>query len=263
MSSSAHSPGRFLASLTPEEIRIAAGRRNGLVLLVTGAIEQHGPHLPVGVDSLLGAWFLNQTLASLEPADPVWVAPPIRIGKSDEHHDFPGSLWLSPQSFRDQILSTVKQLKQWGFNRIAILNTHGGNLPALRTTIREINLGGDFAAMLLESQAETNLGPREILYGIHAGHYETALLLRIAPELVRDHLANCEWMDERIPSGGLAPENSPANFAWKVSDLSSSGTLGDAKRATAAEGELWSNRVVEKIHRQIRELLEPGPDVSR
>jgi len=255
MSSKPTGQDRHLSSLTPKRIRAAAKDEKSLVILCTGAIEQHGPHLPVGVDSILGEYFIQKVTERLKPSAPVWFAPPIWISKSDEHLEFPGTIWISDRSLRNQILSTVEQLATWGFKRMLILNTHGGNLPVIYTTLREANLEGAIESTLLESVPDIDIDEREKLYGIHAGLYETALLLSIAPELVRKERVDCQWMDDAFPAGSLAPENSTATFAWKTNDLTSSGTLGDARKATASDGEIWAKAAVDKIYSQIRELL--------
>ncbi|WP_309399052.1 creatininase family protein [Cerasicoccus maritimus] len=247
---------RYLMSMTPSQIAAAASDPNALVLLPTAAIEQHGPHLPVGVDSLLGNAFLQRILSELSDDDPLWIAPPIWVGKSNEHDGFPGTLTISANSLRNQVLTTVKQLERWGFRRVAILNSHGGNSPVLRTTVCEIENSMSIKASILSSYPKTGLNPREERFGIHAGQYETALMLAIQPELVDMEKADCHWMDERFPAGNIASENAPATFAWKTADLSPSGTLGDATKATASEGEQWLSAVVELLHRQIRSLLD-------
>lgn len=246
---------RQLLSMTPVQIADAARDPKSLVLLPTGAIEQHGPHLPIGVDSLLGHAFLERVLSRLADDDPVWIAPPILLGKSNEHDGFPGTLSISAESLRSQILGTVQQLEQWGFRRIAVLNTHGGNSPVLRTTLLEIAQSTTVEIGILSSHPATGLSEREERFGIHAGQYETSLMLATHPEIVDMAKADCHWIDERFPGGLIAPENAPATFAWKTADFTPSGTLGDATQASAQDGEAWLNAVADMLHRQIQTLL--------
>ncbi|MEM0966225.1 MAG: creatininase family protein [Verrucomicrobiota bacterium] len=246
---------RFLVSMTPKMIREAARNSKALIILPTGAIEQHGPHLPVGVDSLLGTSFVSRLIAGLNEDEPVWFAPPIWIGKSNEHDGYPGTLSLSGDSFRAQVLSTAEQVKQMGFSRIALLNTHGGNQPVLQTTVLEIETSFGIKASILDSHPITDLDPREEQFGIHAGQYETSLMLAICPDMVEMDKADCYWMDDRFPKGSFAAENHFATFAWKIADFTPSGTLGDATLASASDGERWVTGVIDVLLKQIREKV--------
>ena len=131
---------RSLSAMSLSKIDALPNKTEALVILSIGAIEQHGPHLPVGVDAFLGQIFLEESLALLPDDCPVYVAPPIQIAKSNEHVDFPGSLIISRNSLRKKILAIGHQLEIWGLKNICILNTHGGNASVVKSALRELSL---------------------------------------------------------------------------------------------------------------------------
>jgi len=246
---------RWLMTLTPAQLD-ALPREAGVVILPIGAVEQHGPHLPVGTDACIGAALLQALDAALPPEAPVWFAPPIWISKSNEHLDFPGVLTLSRDMLADLLAASLAQLREWGFPRIALLNTHGGNLPLLRCCLREWAVSQPPAPALLQAMPnlEGELPARELALGLHAGTYETALMLALAPEACDAPLADTQWIDHAFPAPGIAAEDAPATFAWTAKDLSPSGTMGDARAATAAQGQRWISLATQHLLDQIRNL---------
>ncbi len=245
---------RNLMRLPPAQ-RAALVETNPLILLPVAAVEQHGPHLPVGTDALIAEILLQGICRGLAPAEPVLIAPPLSIGKSNEHLGFPGVLSLGRDSLGALFQATLRQLSAWGFHRVAILNTHGGNTPCLRTLMREENLRGTVQLHWLDTQCpDTGLPPREQRQGLHAGEYETSLLLAAAPEDCAMDLADCQWIGPENPDTAVQAEAAPVTRAWHSRDLSPSGTMGDATRATAEKGRRWIDGAVEHLLHQIRTL---------
>lgn len=230
---------RYLGALTREALEALPDKEQALVILPTCAIEQHGHHLPVGVDAILGQAWLDHALP-LIPADvPVYVAPPVTFGKSNEHTGFGGTVSISARALRRIVLATAAQLRGLGFKRLAILNTHGGNSAVLVYTVRELQAGNDFQAGLLSGYYRPAQDAQEAAYGFHAGEWETSLMLACAPELVRMDRAVCEYPAYVEAPGELRPENAPAIFSWLTKDVSVSGVMGDATRASTEKGIRW------------------------
>lgn len=228
---------RCLTGMTPLQLHALPEKDKALVLLTTGAIEQHGPHLPVAVDALMGQVWLKLALESL-PADlPCYVAPPITIGRSVEHTGFPGVLTISKETLRLQLLAIARQLHTWGFRRLAVINTHGGNSAVLAYTLREIRDAYGFRADILRPQVDHGLSPQEKIFGFHAGELETAWLLAVAGQYVDMTKAKCEFPAHLTDPGQLRPEAAPARYAWITRDVSQSGIMGDAMAATREKGE--------------------------
>ncbi len=230
---------RYLPALTPRQIAALPDKAWAPVIVATGAIEQHGRHLPVAVDALMGQAWLALALARLPAGASAYVAPPITIGKSNEHTGFPGTLTITQATLRDLLLAVARQARAWGFCKLAVLNTHGGNTAVVTTVLREIRSTFGLQAGLLAPGANLGLSAQEAAYGMHAGEVETSWLLAIAGERVRMERAACEYPARLGDPGELRPERAPATFAWTTRDLSASGVIGDATAATAAKGERW------------------------
>ena len=115
---------RYLPGMTRRQIAALPDKSWAPVIIATGAIEQHGPHLPVAVDALMGQVWLSLALSRLPHGASAYVAPPITIGKSNEHSGFPGTLFVSKTTLRVLLLTIAQQVHEWGFRNIAIINTH-------------------------------------------------------------------------------------------------------------------------------------------
>jgi creatinine amidohydrolase len=230
---------RYLPGMTPRQIAALPDKDRAPVLVATGAIEQHGRHLPVAVDALMGQAWLALALERLPPGASAYVAPPITIGKSNEHTGFPGTLMISQATLRSLLLATARQAAAWGFRRLAVLNTHGGNTAVVVTVLREIRATFGLRAGLLRPAYDPGISAQEAAYGMHAGEVETSWMLALAGSRVRMERAACEYPARREDPGRLRPELAPATFAWATKDFSVSGVLGDATIATAEKGARW------------------------
>ncbi len=231
---------RYLPAMTRARIAALPDKAWAPVVLVTGAIEQHGPHLPVAVDALLGEWWLDQILAQLPAGASCYVAPPITIGKSNEHVGFPGTLMISRDTLREQVLLVARQIQGWGFRSLLVLNTHGGNTAVLRSTLREIRAQMGLRCAFWVDEHRPDLAPQEEAFGFHGGQWETALMLAAVPAWVRAAEATCHYPARLDDAGELRPEAAPATFAWASSDVSPNGVMGDATSATAEQGARWA-----------------------
>ncbi len=232
---------RYLPAMTARRIAALPDRAWAPVILATGAIEQHGPHLPVAVDSLLGQVWLHELSRRLPAEASCYIAPPITIGKSNEHVGFPGSLILSKDSLREQVLLVARQIAAWGFRSLLLLNTHGGNSAILHTTLREIRADPRLGlrCALIGGNYRPDISEQEATWGFHANEVETALLLASAPGLVRMERATCHYPGRLDQPGELRPEFAPATFSWASQDISPSGIMGDAPAADATKGRRW------------------------
>lgn len=248
----------YLPALTREALEALPGKDRALVIIPTGAIEQHGPHLPVGVDAILGQAWLAHALPRLPADAAVYVAPPVIVGKSNEHTGFPGTLTVSATTLRRLLLALATQLSELGFRRIAVLNTHGGNSAVLVYTLREIQTRLGLTAGMLSGYYRPPLSAQEAAYGFHAGEWETSLMLAVAPELVRMERAVCEYPARIEDPGELRPEDAPAVFSWLTHDVSRSGVMGDAPAATAEKGHRWLDEAATALAARIASLLGPG-----
>ncbi len=242
---------RYLPALTPQQLEDLPDRKRTVIILPTAAIEQHGHHLPVGVDAVLGQALLAAALPQLSGRMPCYIAPPITYGKSNEHTGFAGTVSLSATTLRQLLLTLGEQLRELGFRRLAVFNTHGGNSAVLQYVLPELRDTLGLDARLLRHGFKPDVAPQEAAWGFHADEWETSLMLACAPATVQMRHAVCEYPARLDDPGRLRPERAPATYAWLTRDLSKSGVIGDATAATAEKGQRWLAAAARSLADQI------------
>lgn len=245
---------RYLPAFPPS--RLSTFPEQALAVLPVGAIEQHGPHLPVGVDAILGLALLQAAFSRLPDDLPVWAAPPLSYGKSNEHSGFPGTVAISARSLRHLVLAVARQVRDLGVRRLAVFNTHGGNRHVLVATVREIQSTLGLSAAILRHGYVPDLDPREAAWGLHAGEWETSLMLACAPDCVHLNRAVAEYPPRLDDPGELRPERTAATYGWLTRDLSRSGVIGNPTRATPEKGRAWLDGTGTALAAAIRRLCE-------
>ncbi|MGR8972007.1 creatininase family protein, partial [Klebsiella pneumoniae] len=139
---------RFLPFLSWTDVAALPDKSNTVIVLPTGAIEQHGPHLPCSVDSVISSGVAGHALARLPATIPAYAIPPIVYGKSEEHLHFPGTLTLSGDTLLHTLLEIAESLYRAGFRKLLMINGHGGQPQILQIACREMRLRhGDFIAI--------------------------------------------------------------------------------------------------------------------
>jgi creatinine amidohydrolase len=253
-------PERFLPYLSWTDINALPDRENTVVVLPVGAIEQHGPHLPCAVDSIIAAGVVGHALARLPASVPAFAMAPITYGKSEEHLHFPGTVTLTGRT----LLSTIEELGESvyraGFRKLLFVNGHGGQPQVLEMAARELRLRhGDFIVVpsftwRVPHVAGRYLNEREKRLAMHAGHGETALILALAPETVHMERAAANYPPE-FPSKLLSPDGRPA-CAWTARDFGETGVIGDPTPATAEQGHAILDSLATSWAQAITELHE-------
>ncbi len=235
-------PHRFFPYLTWTDIEAMPHRDQVVIVQPMGAIEQHGPHLPLVVDSAIATTVLGHALARLDEAIPAYSLPPLYYGKSNEHWHFPGTITLSAETLLRVITEVAESLYRSGFRKLVLLNAHGGQPQVLEIVARDLHLAyPDLMVFPLFVWAVPNaaadlLTPQEMELGIHAGDAETSLMLSILPDQVRMDKAQAEF-PQNLPTDTWLTMEGALPFAWVTQDLSQSGVLGDPTVATAAKGD--------------------------
>ncbi len=248
---------RYLPALSRAQIDSIPEKECAPVIVPVGAVEQHGPHLPVGVDALIGQARLDYALPRLPKDHPVWVAPAIQIGKSNEHTGFPGTLMISKTVLRRQLLAIAGQLKAWGFSCLLFLNTHGGNIQVLNYTLREMEESLGMDVRKLRVGTDLPIDPQEAAYGFHAGEIETAIMLEILDGRRLDlSLAPSEFPAKLEDKGQIRPESAPAIYSWVSSDISKTGVMGNARAATPERGKAMMEAETDSLVQQIVAICE-------
>ncbi len=241
----------YLPALTMSQTELLA-RQNPLVIIPVGAIEQHGPHLPVGVDSIIAESAAEGLARRL--GDAVCFAPTLNYGKSNEHHDFPGTIDLGADLLQRSIITSVRQMHKLGFRQFAILNTHGGNSSVLVYTSRQLQIELGVRIGMLRLPGCDELSEQERTWGFHAGEWETSVMLAIAADTVLMDRAICHYPASIGDPGELRPENAPAVYSWKTRDIAPDGVMGDATRATVEKGRRWFEAALDEVAESIRSL---------
>lgn len=233
-------PERFFPYLSWTDVQAMPDKENVVIIQPVGAIEQHGPHLPLVVDSAIGLAVLGQALHKLDPAIPAYGMPSLYYGKSNEHWHFPGTITLSAQTLMATLTEIGESLYRSGFRKLVLLNSHGGQPQILEIVARDLHQGyADFSVFPFFTWKAPNLTnqlltEREAQLGIHAGDAETSLLLAILPDTVKMERAVAEYPPE--PAGLLSLERK-LPIPWVTRDLSKSGVIGDPTPATKEKGD--------------------------
>jgi creatinine amidohydrolase len=237
-------PQRAWTDMTWEEIAGAGeAARRWIAVLPLAAVEQHGPHLPLGVDGFIAEAYLSRVFEVLPGDLPVTFLPLQRIGVSVEHVDYAGTLSLSAATAVAAWTEIGESLARAGLRKLVLVTSHGGNVAAMELVARDLRARFGMLAVTVGwhrfGYPPGTFSSEETRHGIHGGDIETSLMLAARPDTVRTNKAaraapasldmahEFKWLSASRPAG----------FAWMTQDLHASGALGDATLATTAKGE--------------------------
>jgi creatinine amidohydrolase len=223
--------------LRADQLRELA-RENAIAIVPVGAMEQHGPHLPVEVDSLLAETIALQTARLMAKTAPVVVLPCLWTGISEHHMSFGGTISLRFATFSALLTDVCDSLVRHGFRRIVLLNGHGGNDNGLRVIADEL------ASVLKVSVVQLTywhaaVHPIAVLLDRqkrlqHACEAETSMLMALRPELVatdRFELAEVPCTPDTHALIG------PGFYRWRsLAAMATSGVVGFPTAASAEKG---------------------------
>jgi creatinine amidohydrolase len=234
-------PRRLWQDMTTLEFaQLDAGRV--IAFLPVGAIEQHGPHLPVSTDARINQGVLARALELMPDDLPVTVLPLLPVGKSDEHLAFPGTLTLSAETLIRVWTEVGESVARAGIRKLVLFNSHGGQLHVMDIVARDLRVRHGMMVVAYSWFAgglPTGLfGEDEIRHGIHAGAIETSMMLHLEPGLVqRDRAADFRPLMAELAHDHrhLSPTGA-GRLAWMAQDLHPSGACGDATNADAERG---------------------------
>ncbi len=230
--------GRLYEELTGPEIASEVSP-SSILLLPIGAIEQHGPHLPLSVDTVIAHETATALVEACGEDLDVWQLPTMSVSKSNEHAWSPGTLYLSPETMMAVLRDIGRAVASTGAERLVLLNGHGGNTTHLGTALRELRLAFGLKTFLMHpslppayggSSTEEDLG-----MGIHGGRNETSVFMHLRPEQVKLHLAERK-VPEAIAANRHVKFGGSVSFGWKSDDFDPAGYIGDPTGATAELG---------------------------
>ena len=236
--------------LRADELRDAA-KQDAMVILPLGAIEQHGPHLPVETDTLIADAIALGTARKLaERGERALVLPVVWTGLSESHMLFGGTITLGLPAFQAAVEDICRSLQRHGFKRIVLSNWHGGNDNALRTITDDLTsrfqlpiilfnyapVAAKVVAPLLTTQPDI----------FHACEAETAMMLALRPELVA--------LDRIPPRSDPPPSDEPELYRWRsFSALTESGVMGNPMAGTAEQGQKILDAVIGALAEKLAE----------
>jgi creatinine amidohydrolase len=264
-------PSKFWSDLSWRDFA-AADMSKFVAILPVAATEQHGPHLPVGVDNYINQGYLERAV-KLTPADmPALYLPVQAIGKSNEHIHYPGTLTFSHETLIRAWTEIGDSVARTGCRKLVFINSHGGNVPVIDIVARELRVKH---GMLAVHAAWHRLGLPEGLFsaeerthGIHGGEVETSLMLAFRPQTVKMERA------ENFVSAAVGIEREfrqlrvtqPIGFGWMASDITPAGVAGDASKANVEKGEACADHAAAAFIDLLRDVLafdlarlRPGP----
>ena len=252
-------PTKFWADMTWPDFQSADISRV-IAVLPVAAIEQHGPHLPVGVDAVINDGYVRRAAERIPDDCPVLFLPLQPAGVSGEHSEYPGTLSLSVECAIRAWADIGNGVARAGCRKLVVMNSHGGNGAAIEAVTQELRLRW---GMLAVHASWRRLGypqglfsAREIAHGVHGGDAETSLMLALRPasvrmENARDFASAAESIERNF---ALLRTKPPLGFAWTASDLNPGGAVGEADKASAAKGTAAIDHGVDRFVALLRDV---------
>lgn len=232
-----------------------------IAVLPVAAIEQHGPHLPVGVDAIIAEEMVKRCAEALDESLPVTFLPVQEICKSNEHARFAGTVTVGWRAVIESWLDIGASVARVGIGKLVLITSHGGNVSPMEIVARELRGSHDMVCVttgwekLGRFAAEGPNGAGGI--DIHGGSTETSLMLAMRPDLVdMDKAEDFDSSQSAIKAANthLGWHSSDANMAWLAGDLNPAGVVGDAASATAEKGQEAIDSMVEGFCRLAAEI---------
>ena len=234
---------RYWSDLRGPELAVRVDESSILVQPL-GAIEQHGPHLPLVTDHAIASAVATAACArAVASGLDVWLLPPIAYTKSNEHAWSPGTIWLSARTMLSVLEDLGRCVAATRARKLVFLNGHGGNSALVAVANRELRLQFGLQTFLAHPSLPTDHGgdsadaaQSELGMGVHGGADETSLMLHLHPELVDMSLAERnvpEWLaaNRHVRFGGQV------SFGWLSDDFGPQGLIGDPTQSSAEHGE--------------------------
>jgi creatinine amidohydrolase len=260
------SPPRFWADLkSPDFAGLAAA--GTIAVLPVAAIEQHGPHLPLSVDTDLVNGVIAHCLPHLRDL-PALFLPTQSIGRSIEHITFPGTLTLGAATLIQGWVDIGECVARTGIKKLVLLNAHGGNVSTLDIVGRELRARFGLTVWMvntfslpLPSEVKRLFGPEEERFGVHGGDVETSMMLALHPHKV--DMAQAQNFrsssQDRAQAYSILGNGTSAKLAWAAQDLHAAGVAGNAAAATAEKGLTVLRATGQALAQLLQEVRELKP----
>jgi creatinine amidohydrolase len=216
-----------------------------VVVLPMGATEQHGPHLPTGTDALLATEVAERavSIAAAEATRDFVIAPSLRVGASDHHHPFGGTLSLGPETLLSVVLDIAHSVVRAGGRRLVLINGHGGNTGVCHAAAAAASSRWEVAVAHLDYWDVADPEADGTPVPGHAGAFETSMVLAVRSELV----APVPYRETPPP---LGPANLHSAEVWRRIE----GYTDQPDRAAAARGEQWLDQISAAVASRLVDL---------
>lgn len=261
---------RFWADLkSPDFARL--DRSRCVAVLPVAAIEQHGPHLPLNVDTTLVNGVIAAALPHLGADVPALFLPTQSVGLSPEHAQFAGTLTLKAETVIRLWTELGESVAASGVKKLVLLNSHGGQVGVMDIVARDLRarLGmlvysvNWFGLPLVGPQGEdvnALFSAHEHRFGIHAGEIETSMMLALAPHQVDMTQAHnfLSTSEDRAKQFAILGNGKSAKLGWQMQDYNPAGAVGNAAAATAEKG----RAVLDAAGRALAQLLSEIDQLS-
>lgn len=234
---------------------------SSIAMIPIAAVEQHGPHLPVGTDTMLNQSFLDLLVKRLPQDIQLRILPVQSVGKSNEHIWAAGTLTQTAANLIEGWTELGLSIARTGIRKVVFVNSHGGNEEMMGIVARELRVRAGMLAVKAGWRFPLPAGwisDLEQRHGIHGGEVETALMLHFRPETVdmskAGDFVSVAAGDEREFTH-LRPTG-PFAYSWVASDLNPAGAVGNAGKATAELGEKIAEHQVAGMIELLRDVVK-------
>ena len=242
--------------------------QRAVAVLPLGATEQHGPHLPLSVDTTLVEGVIQAALPHLKRTDPVLFLPTQTLGLSTEHTAFAGTLSVAPATLIELWCDIGAGVARAGLKKMVLFNAHGGNVGLMDVVARELRarhgllvFGTSWYQLPLGEAVMGLFSAEEHRFGAHAGAIETAMMLALSPQDVRMAQA------QNFPSAAqkkaalfsILGDGRSAKQGWHMQDYNPDGAAGNALAAQADHGQALVQAAGWQLARMLREVVEHPP----
>lgn len=245
-------PSRFWADLSTRDFAqlISSGEAaQTIAVLPVAATEQHGPHLPLSVDTALVDGVVAAALPKLAPALKVLFLPTQAVGLSPEHAAFPGTLTLKSETILRLWTDIAESVAAAGIKKLLLFNSHGGQVSVMDLVARDLRARLDllvysaswFNLPLLDARGQdlnTLFSADEHRFGIHGGEIETSMMLALTPHQVDMRQAQnfASTSQQRAQNFTILGNGKSAKLGWQMQDVNPAGAVGNAAAASAEKG---------------------------
>ena len=234
--------------------------QRSIAVVPVGAIEHHGPHLPLSTDALIAEAVASAAVdrAAADGID-VWLLPTVSYAKSDEHHWAAGTIWLEGTTVLDTLTQLGRSVSETPARTIVFVNGHGGNTMLLGWVNREVRRRFGLRSFSMPSTAVPagdgrDGRPDELGQGIHAGFAETSIVMHLAPHLVAPELPPRNVPERIAALTHIGFNGKPVMFGWTSDDFGPTGVIGDPTGANAAHGGVLFDQAVGFVSAALAEI---------